>query len=426
MARLEQEQKEEQAQTGRMAGATTGQEAVPRRRLHINGQAVLQPGVEPRRLPMQKERRRADRRSKLGEWALRAFLGGDSPTEQLADFWGELSLLIATGVPLADALHAASRSLDSEWQEIYADAARSVATGVPLHQALAKWEAKLPPIVLPILQFGETMGTTQEAIRQLAEAFQRAAIVHQKFEYSAVNPGFAVPLMLLPTMLLIPLFIENMALYITYCLGCMGISISAWMLRHRIVSRQPRSHKKAKAKLKRTFYGLAQRNLAGARWARTLAVLWHCGVPISTALEVSARTTKNLHYETALQQAAERTRSGATLHESLAGTRLLPDRMLDIIRTGETAGDLGPALDRFADFMEDDAKMLAAQNFALRTFGPMLLLALVLAIVCLLFAWSVISIVQRMHPEWPRTLGDRIGLAASQPISSWNDDWIPG
>ena len=107
----------------------------------------------------------------------------------------------------------------------------------------------------------------------------------------------------------------------------------------------------------------ALRNLAAARWGRSFATLYNAGVPISTALEVSASSALNARYERALRLAAQRTRAGRSLAESLATTQLLPGQLLQIIATGEMTGDLGICLERFAAELESEAFTKATQEF---------------------------------------------------------------
>src|SRR5262249_7211009 len=109
--------------------------------------------------------------------------------------------------------------------------------------------------------------------------------------------------------------------------------------------------------------GIVARKLAAARWARSFATLWNSGVPISTALEVSSRSALNAHYETALLRAGGLTQKGQSLHEGLEGTQMLPRYLVDIIRTGETSGSLGRALEQMVRILEEEALTMASQEF---------------------------------------------------------------
>jgi len=243
---------------------------------------------------------------------------------------------------------------------------------------LARHKA-VPEVIAPILEHGTLYGTLESSARRASKVLKRFAEVDRKFAYSAVSPDFALPLALCGTMPFAPFFIgfftQSVWPFVAYCTACMGVSIGVWKWRYRLARVQPRSLITSRVALRNSRAGLGYRALATARWGRTLSALVDCGVPISSALEAAADAARNRHYAEALRRAAARTREGRTLHESLADTRLLPSHLLEMIRTGETAGELGPLLDRFADTLEDDAKMLAAQRFGMKIVGGLFLIA---------------------------------------------------
>ncbi len=150
---------------------------------------------------------------------------------------------------------------------------------------------------------------------------------------------------------------------ISFCLH--NRSTSAWSKRRTLISEAQFA--------KRAADTITLRNLAAARWARSFATLWNCGVPISTALEVSSQSALNACYEKALLRAALQTRQGVTLYESLASTQLLPNYLLDIIRTGEMSGSLGTSLDHFASLLEEEAFAKATQQFVAILMGGQIL-----------------------------------------------------
>ena len=116
-------------------------------------------------------------------------------------------------------------------------------------------------------------------------------------------------------------------------------------------------------KLALPHMGTVVRNLAGARWSRSFATLYNSGVPISTALEVSARSALNAPYERAVIAAAVQTRGGRGLAESLAATQMLPGGLLQMVATGEMTGNLGSILEQFAAELESEAFTRATQEF---------------------------------------------------------------
>ena len=175
------------------------------------------------------------------------------------------------------------------------------------------------------------------------------------------------------------------------CVTCLGGSVLSWKFRHKLAQRKIRHFKIGQVALKGIGNGFVRRQIGSARWSRTFAALWHCGVPISSALEAAGRSTRNAYYERVLREAAQAARNGQTLGDSLAHVGLLKGEMIETIRTGELTGDLGPALEKWADVLEDDAKERSGVVLFAKMFGLLFLLAFILCILCLIVSYIVVG-----------------------------------
>lgn len=91
-----------------------------------------------------------------------------------------------------------------------------------------------------------------------------------------------------------------------------------------------------------------------AQFVRTLATLLAGGTPLVSALETSADAISSKLISSAVHAAAERVRTGQSLHSSLAETRLIPDLALEMIEVGEASGALSPMLISVAEFYEEE------------------------------------------------------------------------
>ncbi len=295
-----------------------------------------------------------------------ALNGGDSAHRPWADLFETLSIGLASGMTTPDALRYAGRTAPPLQRAFCEAAARQTAEGVPLHAALAGQRAA-PAVLGPILEHGELNGTLESAARRASRVLKRFAEIDRKFAYSAISPDL-VPVLAICTLLPLAPFVLGFATssvwpFLAVCaLGAFG-AFKVWQRRDQMALRQPKTQRKARRALRNNRAGLQHRVLSTARWSRTLFALMDCGVPISSALEAAADAARNRHYAEALRRAAARTREGRTLRDSLADTQLLPSHLLEMVHTSEIAGDMA-LLDRFADTLEDDAKMLAAQRFA--------------------------------------------------------------
>lgn len=321
-----------------------------------------------------------------------ALNGGDSVHEPYANLFETLTICLNSGMGLPDALRLAAQRAPAEVARICEDVAKQTEAGTPLHVALRRWQAQLPEVVIPLLEHGVQYSSLGVVTRQVTRTLKHFAELDRKFAYSALNSDMVVPILLCGTMPFMPLLIENPAIFAAYCLSCMAISGVVWVNRHKL----NRQRVKTVLGLAPTRRGETNRRLSTARWAHTLSALYDCGVPISSALEAAALAARNHYYARALMKAARLTREGKTLAESLAAVRLLPSNLVETIRTGETAGELAPLLERFADRMDDDAKMLAAQRFGMQIIAGLMMVATV-AVMYLMMAfhmppWDVLKI----------------------------------
>ena len=94
-----------------------------------------------------------------------------------------------------------------------------------------------------------------------------------------------------------------------------------------------------------------------AQFTRTLATLLRGGTPLVTALATAANALRSRLVAGSVESASERVREGASLHASLAETKMIPDLALDMIEVGEASGALAPMLSSVALFYEEESNL---------------------------------------------------------------------
>jgi type IV pilus assembly protein PilC len=107
-------------------------------------------------------------------------------------------------------------------------------------------------------------------------------------------------------------------------------------------------------KLKAPVFGRLNHELSIARFARTLSTLLASGVPILQALETVAGTVDNDHISDAILQSRASIREGDTIANPLAGSRMFPPMVVQMITIGEETGQLDAMLAKVADFYEGE------------------------------------------------------------------------
>ena len=94
-----------------------------------------------------------------------------------------------------------------------------------------------------------------------------------------------------------------------------------------------------------------------AQFTRTLGTLLRGGTPLVTALATAANAMRSRLIAGSVEQASERVREGASLHASLAETKMIPNLALDMIEVGEASGALAPMLTSVAVFYEEESNL---------------------------------------------------------------------
>lgn len=121
-----------------------------------------------------------------------------------------------------------------------------------------------------------------------------------------------------------------------------------------------------------------------AQFTRTLGTLLRGGTPLVAALSTAANAMKSRLVANSIDNASQRVREGATLHASLAETKMIPDLALDMIEVGEASGALAPMLSSVATFYEEESSMKIAALIAV--IEPAILIVMAMLIFFILIA----------------------------------------
>ena len=102
------------------------------------------------------------------------------------------------------------------------------------------------------------------------------------------------------------------------------------------------------------IFGPIIRKAIIARIARTLATMFGAGIPLVESLETVARAAGNRVYTRGILEVRRDVSTGRTLESSMMDTKLFPGMVIQMVSTGEEAGELERMLDKVAEFYEDE------------------------------------------------------------------------
>jgi len=108
--------------------------------------------------------------------------------------------------------------------------------------------------------------------------------------------------------------------------------------------------------LKLPVFGKIMRESAIARFARTLGVTFHAGVPLVEALDSVSGATGSVVYGDAVKQMRDDISVGHQLQLAMKQTGLFPNMVVQMTAIGEESGALDSMLFKVAEFYEEEVE----------------------------------------------------------------------
>ncbi|MGV3710897.1 MAG: type II secretion system F family protein [Gemmatimonas sp.] len=286
-----------------------------------------------------------------------------------------LATLLPVGMPLSQALNAATGVTTGDVKQAMQDVRAHVERGETLSTALARHPALFPPIYIGLVRAGERSGDVDSTFARLAEQLEREEAIRGKVLSAAIYPILlavagtaAVSVLMLfvlprfvgllegsgatlpasttlllnvsafmrrvwPAFLLIPVFFASMSAWI-------NTSDKGARFWSRFLLAIP-----AVNTLRR--YSLA------ARLSRLLGVLLGGGAPLLLALDDTIESLDDPIARDDAKQIRARVREGTSLKQAVAESPLYPPLLPQLIGVGEDAGQLRAFLNKAAEIFEE-------------------------------------------------------------------------
>jgi type IV pilus assembly protein PilC len=266
---------------------------------------------------------------------------------------------------------------------------------------------------ISMIKAAETTGKMPETLKELAEYLEAAETVRKKVRSAMIYPIAVLSIALLVgafmVTFIIPQFKElygsmgsqlpaptRLLLRVSDIAKSSGIlillAIVALAVTPRIMRRSPAGRRILdQFILALPVFGSLSQKLASARFARTLGSLIRSGVPVLSALDVSAGATGNTVIAAAIRKARASVEQGNPLSQGLTAQRAIPPMLVDMLRTGEKTGRIDEMLYSIARFYEEETNSMLTGLTAL--LQPILML-IVGAIVGALVIGALMPILQ--------------------------------
>jgi len=322
-------------------------------------------GIAPTKV--RRERQRRGKRIKAGD---------------IAYLSRQLATMLGAGVPVVQAFTILGQGHENpRMQELLMNIRNDIESGTALSQALDKHPQYFDELYVSLVGAGEQSGQLEELLGRIATYKEKTEALKQKVKKAMFYPAAVVAAAILVTGILLVFVIPKFQSFYAsfgatlpaFTRWVIGLSESVqhvgWLYLLVIIAigvglvqgrkRSPSFHRfQDKMLLKVPVIGLIMRKSAVARFARTLAITFSAGVPITEAMETVANATGNVIYQEAVMRASVQVSGGQRLHRALEDTAIFPNVVTQMIAVGEESGEIDTMSSKVADFYEQEVDAL--------------------------------------------------------------------
>lgn len=312
-------------------------------------------------------------------------LGGSSSRraggpEHVAVFFRQLSVLVGSGTPLVDALHALERQTpEGPWRGVISAMRQRIEEGAQLSEAMAAHGKCFDGVCQSLIAAGESGGRLDAMLQRLALLTRQQVRIRKTVRGALAYPSLLIAIALIVTCTMIgfvlPRFeglfqsldaplppttrflmdVSQFARARWYVLvgGAVLLGGGGWAwwsseggraLWQRGVLRVPQ-------------VGPLLRNYATARIARVLGVLLEGKVGMLEALRLTRQSVASPAYAALVTRAEEAVTRGENISGALGDPSLISPAVCEAIRSGERSGQVGPVLMSVADHLDEDNEL---------------------------------------------------------------------
>jgi type IV pilus assembly protein PilC len=332
--------------------------------LHGQGLAVLH---------VAEDRTRGDGRSWGERLANISF--GTTGTRDLALFSRQFATVMEAGIPLTRGLRGLAADTDSKvLKRALLDISLRIEKGESLGDAMAAHPEAFNKMYLSMIRAGERAGTLDEIMEQLAVYLEKTDAIKTKVRSALSYPVFVLIFAILATVFLlvkvVPTFAEIYADFGQELPGLtrtimvisnairgnilltLAIVISLVLLLFLWTRTRSGRYMMDTFLLRAPVFGPIVRKAVMSRFSRTFGILLRSGLPILEALELVRGASGNAVVSRAIGKAKDRIATGQGITDSFRVTGKFPEMVLQLMATGEEAGDMDAMLIKTSDFYD--------------------------------------------------------------------------
>ncbi len=302
--------------------------------------------------------------------------GGRIRTTDLTTLFRQIAVSVNAGVSLREALEAILEDLEhTKLRHVVQEVCDHLHEGSSFSLALARHPRVFPRVCIALIRAAEEAGTMAETLEEMAVTMEKSDALSRKIKsimaYPAFVAGFFALVLVIMTVFILPQFQEifddwNAELP---ALTKAVFAFNKFVLKHAVIELVLlaavtiafvvwRRSSLGRAQwdqllLRAPLIGPVVQQICLARFCKYFAMMVRGGVPIASALEISAGVAGNQVIEKRLLAAREQIMLGSDIASALARQgELFPRLLVRMVSIGEASGRLPVVLDKVADTYE--------------------------------------------------------------------------
>jgi type II secretory pathway component PulF len=312
---------------------------------------------------------------------------------EMASMIRELATAQEAGLPLMQALRTIRQQASPSSGPVLDHFIQSVESGDPLYKSAAEWGEPFDDLIVGMLRAADASGQMSTILHQLADLLDRSLELKRELLGAIMYPAIIACLIgisgIVLVTVLIPRLIEPLAGQMTlpwptlvvmgfasfiinwwiWILVGFGLILFAWK---SWVAVPENRFWFDRFKLRVPLLGRLLRDVAVARFTRTLGTLTSAGLPILDGLKITRDTLGNAALAQAVDSVQEQVSSGKQLAEPLERSGLFPPLLVQVVNLGERSGKLEEMLLHSATAF--DRQVNASLKIFTKALPPVLLI----------------------------------------------------
>ena len=335
------------------------------------------------------------------------FVGGRITADDIAVTTRQLAVLVGAGVPLVEALAALVDQVDHErMKRIVSDVKQRVNEGASLADAMAVHPKVFSSLFVNMIRAGESSGALEVVLVRLADFTESQARLRSKVMGALTYPAFMAIIGTLIMGILFAVVIPKITKifdetrialpWTTRALIAFSSAVHDWwwafaaaaaiavfmLLRWR---RTPAGRAVWDGwVLTAPLFGRLIRQIALARFSRTLATLLKSGVPLLSSLDIVKNIVGNVRLATVVDESREAIKEGESIAAPLKRSGEFPPLVYHMIAIGERSGQLEEMLTNIANAY--DAQVEGRIGALTALLEPVMILVMGLVVAFIVFS----------------------------------------